>query len=128
MMTFDITGVLDQESGRGKGIPGASCTWEEYPGDNGIRLRSPDIRVRANQLVVSLNDIVSSELLTTIRQSNASIVFGYPDDLKLRSSMTLFAEAAEDDEDRNIFLQVLDKLFDGKKDTRTLAILRQIGE
>ena len=48
--------------------------------------------------------------------------------LKLRFSMTLFAEAAETDEDRNIFLKVLDKFFDGKKDTRTLAILRQIGE
>ena len=69
-----------------------------------------------------------SKFLTTINQSNASIVFGYPDDLKLRSSMTLFAEAAESDEDRNIFLKVLDKFFDGKKDTRTLAILKQIGE
>ena len=69
-----------------------------------------------------------SKLLTTINQSNASIVFGYPDDLKLRSSMTLFAEAAESDEDRNIFLKVLDKFFDGKKDTRTLEILKQIGE
>jgi uncharacterized protein (DUF1810 family) len=27
-----------------------------------------------------------------------------------------------------IFLKVLDKFFDGKKDTRTLAILKQIGE
>ena len=69
-----------------------------------------------------------SKLLTTINQSNASIVFGYPDDLKLRSSMTLFAEAAETDEDRSIFLKVLDKFFDGKKDTRTLEILKQIGE
>lgn len=69
-----------------------------------------------------------SKLLTTINQSDASIVFGYPDDLKLRSSMTLFVEAAENDEDRNIFLKVLDKFFDGKRDTRTLAILRQIGE
>ena len=121
MMTFDITGVLDQESGRGKGIPGASCTWEEYPGDNGIRLRSPDIRVRANQLVVSLNDIVSSELLTTIRQSNASIVFGYPDDLKLRSCMTLFQAA---DPDCGTFQAVLDKFFGGKPDERTLRILK----
>ena len=37
-------------------------------------------------------------------------------------------EAAETDEDRNIFLKVLDKFFDGKKDKRTLAILKQIGE
>ena len=66
-----------------------------------------------------------SELLMTIRQSNASIVFGYPDDLKLRSSMTLFAEVSLDED---VFQRVLDKFFDGKKDTRTLAILRQIGE
>ncbi len=66
-----------------------------------------------------------SELLTTIEQSNASIVFGYPDDMKLRSSMTLFAEAAPEED---VFQRVLDKFFDGKKDTRTIAILRQIGE
>ena len=48
-----------------------------------------------------------------------------PDDLKLRSSMTLFAEASSDED---VFRRVLDKFFDGKKDTRTLAILRQIGE
>ena len=78
--------------------------------------------------VLSKNTREISKLLTMINQSNASIVFGYPDDLKLRSSMTLFAEAAETDEDRNIFLKVLDKFFDGKKDTRTLAILKQIGE
>lgn len=66
-----------------------------------------------------------SELLTTIKQSNASIVFGYPDDLKLRSSMTLFAEAAPEED---VFRRVLDKYFNGKKDTRTLAILRQMGE
>ena len=52
-------------------------------------------------------------------------MFGYPDDLKLRSSMTLFAEAAPEED---VFQRVLDKFFDGKKDMRTLAILRQIGE
>ena len=40
----------------------------------------------------------------------------------------LSAEAAETDEDRNIFLKVLDKFFDGNKDMRTLEILKQIGE
>ena len=67
----------------------------------------------------NLRDI--SSLLLSIKQNNASIVFGYPDDLKLRSSMTLFAEAAPDEE---VFQKVLDKFFSGKKDTRTLVILR----
>ena len=47
------------------------------------------------------------------------------DDLKLRSSMTLFSVASPEED---VFQRVLDKFFDGKKDTRTLAILRQIGE
>ena len=66
-----------------------------------------------------LRDI--SALLLTLKESNASIVFGYPDDLKLRSSMTLFSEA---DPDEKVFRQVIDKFFHGKVDTRTLAILR----
>lgn len=65
-----------------------------------------------------------SELILTIKENNASIVFGYPDDLKLRSSMTLFLEASDTDKDRELFQKVLDKYFSGKVDTRTLAILR----
>lgn len=65
-----------------------------------------------------------SKLTLSVKNDNAGIVFGYPDDLKLRSSMTLFYEASETDEDRDIFKKVLDKFFDGKVDTRTLAILR----
>ena len=65
-----------------------------------------------------------SKLTLSIKNDNASIVFGYPDDLKLRSSMTLFFEAADTDEDKDIFKKVLDKYFSGKVDTRTLAILR----
>ena len=45
---------------------------------------------------------------------------GYPDDLKLRSSMTLFSQAVPS---VKIFQQVLDKYFDGKMDQKTLEIL-----
>ena len=40
--------------------------------------------------------------------------------MKLRSSMTLFAEAAPEIE---VFQKVLDKFFDGKKDEMTLKII-----
>lgn len=50
------------------------------------------------------------------------IVFGRPDDMKLKSSMTLFACASEAD---HIFLAVLDKYFNGRQDQRTLKIIRQ---
>ena len=50
---------------------------------------------------------------------SAAEILGYPDDLKLRSSMTLFARAADDPE---VFTAVLDKYYDGP-DSHTLALV-----
>ena len=50
---------------------------------------------------------------------------GWPDDLKLRSCMTLFANACEDNE---VFLKVLEKYYGGKPDGETLKILRSQAE
>lgn len=65
-----------------------------------------------------------SEALLSLELSDAGVVMGYPDDLKLRSSMTLFGEAAPEEK---VFLKVLDKFFGGKKDERTLEILKMKG-
>lgn len=62
-----------------------------------------------------------SKALLALDSSDPGIVMGYPDDLKLRSSMTLFAEAAPEEP---VFQEVLDKYFGGEKDQRTLDILR----
>ena len=62
-----------------------------------------------------------SGALLTLDSNDASSVMGYPDDLKLRSSMTLFAEAAPE---CAVFQQVLDKFFGGEKDRSTLRMLR----
>ena len=62
---------------------------------------------------------ISSALLA-LDESDPTAVFGFPDDLKLRSSMTLFAAAAPDEP---VFSAVLDKFFGGQPDTRTLQIL-----
>jgi len=47
-------------------------------------------------------------------------IFGHPDDLKFRSSMTLFARAAPDEP---IFAGCLRRLFGGEADAQTLALL-----
>ena len=47
-------------------------------------------------------------------------ILGYPDDLKFRSSMTLFAAVAADNKD---FTGALDKFYDGKADPATLQRL-----
>jgi uncharacterized protein (DUF1810 family) len=62
-----------------------------------------------------------AELVAAVQDRSASEIFGYPDDLKLRSSMTLFARAAPD---TAVFTEVLDRFFDGEHDRRTLELLR----
>ena len=51
---------------------------------------------------------------------SAEEIFGWPDDMKLRSSMTLFARAADDNAD---FVAVLEKFYGGEEDPATLARL-----
>ncbi len=63
---------------------------------------------------------ISNELLR-LSNSNAREIFGSPDDLKLKSSMTLFAQVESADE---VFRRVLDKFFDGNLDVKTLEILK----
>ncbi len=50
-------------------------------------------------------------------------VFGGIDAVKLRSSMTLFGRAAEDDDSQRLFTAVLDHFFGGEEDPATLARL-----
>jgi uncharacterized protein (DUF1810 family) len=59
-------------------------------------------------------------LVTAIDGRSATDVFGRPDDLKLRSSMTLFARAADDNAD---FVAVLEKYFGGEEDPATVSRL-----
>lgn len=48
-------------------------------------------------------------------------IMGYPDDLKLRSSMTLFYAVTQEP----IFRDVLDKFYGGSMDTYTIEYLRK---
>jgi len=63
-----------------------------------------------------------SKELVKLKASNATSVFGTPDDMKLKSSMTLFAALPATDP---VFQQVLDKFFNGAKDEKTLQQLRK---
>ncbi len=62
-----------------------------------------------------------SALLLSLDKSNPTEIFGFPDDIKLRSSMTLFALACPEEP---VFQQVLDRFFGGNKDPLTLRLLR----
>lgn len=64
-----------------------------------------------------------AKVLLSLESNDATAIMGFPDDLKLRSCMTLFAEA---DPNEKVFQKALDKFFDGKKDERTLEILKSL--
>jgi uncharacterized protein (DUF1810 family) len=51
---------------------------------------------------------------------SASQIFGYPDDLKFRSSMTLFAKASGDNAE---FVEALRKYYGGEGDSATVERL-----
>jgi uncharacterized protein (DUF1810 family) len=61
-----------------------------------------------------------ARLVNQVQGRSAAEIFGSPDDLKLRSSMTLFARATDDNDD---FVALLDKYYDGQQDQLTLARL-----
>lgn len=63
-----------------------------------------------------------SNALLGLETSDPHEVFGSPDDMKLRSCMTLF-EAAEPNEP--VFGKVIDKFYGGRRDQRTLGILKE---
>jgi uncharacterized protein (DUF1810 family) len=58
--------------------------------------------------------------LLGVQGRTATQILGTPDDLKLRSSMTLFAHAAEDPA---VFRAVLDRYYGGEDDPATLQRL-----
>jgi uncharacterized protein (DUF1810 family) len=61
-----------------------------------------------------------TELVNSVERRSASEIFGFPDDLKFHSSMTLFAAAASDEV---VFETALQKHFYGKRDTATIERL-----
>ncbi|RYF60947.1 MAG: DUF1810 domain-containing protein [Cytophagaceae bacterium] len=106
--------------------------WYIFPQLNGLGFsdmaRVYGIRDRAEAAAYLAHPVLGprlveiSQALLTIEGSSASQVMGSPDDLKLRSSMTLFN--AVDGADP-VFQAVLDKFFGGKPDARTLTMLNR---
>ena len=72
------------------------------------------------------NDVLRSHLLEIsqalldLQLTNIFEVFNYPDDLKLKSSMTLFHCVEPDNE---IFKKILEEFYDGELDYLTLDLL-----
>ena len=62
-------------------------------------------------------------LIMDQKGKSALEILGSPDDLKLRSCLTLFREAASEQPDRDLFVKALDQFYRGEPDRRTLEVL-----
>ncbi|MDQ3041543.1 MAG: DUF1810 domain-containing protein [Acidobacteriota bacterium] len=64
-----------------------------------------------------------AETVLAVEGRSISEIFGYPDDLKLKSSTTLFENVADSDP---IYASMLNKYFNGERDIRTLNLLEKV--
>jgi uncharacterized protein (DUF1810 family) len=62
-------------------------------------------------------------LMMNHKGKSAFEILRSPDDLKLRSCLTLFREAASDNSDHLLFTEALDQFYRGQADDRTLELL-----
>ncbi|MCR4903729.1 MAG: DUF1810 domain-containing protein [Butyrivibrio sp.] len=74
-----------------------------------------------NKVLKDRLEAICLELLK-LKSNDAAEIFGYPDNFKLHSSMTVFLLAEPGNE---VFRAVLDKFFDGKMDLKTQNIIEK---
>lgn len=104
--------------------------WYIFPQRDGLGIsaiaRQYAIRSRAEAEAYLAHPLLGARLIAgaeaalAIEARSAREDFGTPDDLKLRSCATLFAEVSPEG---SVFQQLLAQYFGGKADERTLALL-----
>lgn len=63
-------------------------------------------------------------LILRHKGKSAQQILGSPDDIKFRSCLTLFYEAASDVSDCSLFAEALEQFYNGELDPRTLELLQ----
>jgi len=84
-----------------------------------------EARQYLNHPVLGKRLLECAEIVLGVEGRSVSDIFGYPDDLKLKSSMTLFGYVANPG---SVFVRILDKYFQGEQDVRTLDLLEKLKE
>ncbi len=69
------------------------------------------------------NLIQITQALLNLKTNNPTEVLGYPDDLKVKSCMTLFYAA---DSNIDVFKKVIDKYYNGEFDNKTISLLNKL--
>jgi len=82
--------------------------------------RMEEARQYLNHPVLGKRLLECTEAVVAIEGGSASEIFGYPDDLKFKSSMTLFEKIAGSG---SVFSTALDRYCHGERDAATLRLL-----
>jgi uncharacterized protein (DUF1810 family) len=82
-----------------------------------------EARPYLNHPVLGARLLEWAEAVLVVEGRTVSKNFGYPDHLKLKSSMTLFAYIADPG---SVFVRVLDKYFQGEQDVTTLDLIEKL--
>ena len=82
-----------------------------------------EARQYLNHSILGTRLLECAEAALATEGRSVSEIFGYPDDLKLKSCMTLFAAVADPG---SVFDRVLDKYFHGQRDDRTLQLIENL--
>jgi uncharacterized protein (DUF1810 family) len=94
---------------------GFSATSQQYP------IKSvEEAEAYLNHPVLGLRLIECAEATLRVEGRSAYDIFGSPDDLKLRSCATLFAQVSPAE---SVFNRLLEKYFHGERDCKTLRLL-----
>ncbi|MCK9396655.1 MAG: DUF1810 domain-containing protein [Methylobacter sp.] len=83
-----------------------------------------EARQYLNHPVLGKRLLECAEAVFTLEGRSISEIFGYPDNLKLKSSMTLFAYVATPS--CSVFTRILDKYFNSEQDALTLQLLENL--
>jgi uncharacterized protein (DUF1810 family) len=78
-----------------------------------------EARQYLNHRVLGKRLLECTEAVVALKSGTVSDIFGYPDDMKFKSSMTLFEKIAGSD---SVFSAALDKYCHGERDTATLSL------
>lgn len=105
--------IFPQLRGLGQSTPAWYYGLEDLP-EAKVYLEHPVLGSRLREITRTLLELPETDPVA---------IFGWTDSMKLRSSMTLFALAGEEE----LFAKVLDKFFGGQKDYLTLELLKQRG-
>ena len=125
----DYAGALEEmKRGRKQG----HWIWYVFPQITGLGMSGTSMHYAIKDLeqanryfqhpVLGKRLIETANAVLAVEGKTANQIMGTPDDLKLRSSMTLFSMVKNADP---VFQAVLDKYFDGEPDQKTVAILHK---